>query len=139
MILQNRHAIRGQCTRERCEYVFLGPSIPRTLIPSSRPPSTGVIEHDLPALRSLAPHERKDAVVFLCFALLRTFEMEASRDHGELWFAARSRKQAHLDIFERERAHLLAVGVVPLIALQDLFVSLAYVGADEGGFRRMLV
>src|SRR3954453_11285817 len=102
-------------------------------------PSTGVIEHDLPALLSLPPQQRKDAVVFLCFALLRALQVEAAGHDGELRFAARPGKHTHLDMLERERAHLFAGGVVLLVTLQDLFVAFANTLPNEGCLRRLLV
>ena len=42
------------------------------------PRSACVVEDDLPALRAFAPHERKDAVVFLGFTVGRALQVEGA-------------------------------------------------------------
>src|SRR5260370_23910151 len=48
----------------------------------------GVIEENLPALGSLAPHQREDAVVLFCLALFAPLQVETTGDDGEFRFAA---------------------------------------------------
>src|SRR6266568_6921002 len=98
-----------------------------------------MVEDDLPAFGALAPDERKDAVILLCFAFFGALEMKLSGDYGELGLAARAGKQANGEVVERQRTHLFAVAVSHLISLTDGLKSLAQSEADEGGVGRVFV
>src|SRR5262249_5235814 len=71
----------------------------------------GVIEDDLPALRPLAPDQRKDAVIFRRCSMCSAVEMELARHQCDISFAAPRAQQPNVDIAEGKFAHLIAARV----------------------------
>jgi len=47
-----------------------------------------MVENDFPSMRSFAPHEREDAVVFGGFAVFGAVQVELAGDEGDLGFTA---------------------------------------------------
>src|SRR3569833_2314761 len=101
--------------------------------------SACVVKNDLPALRALAPNERKDAIVLGCFAVGGPREVELSGHEGNLGSAALGGKQPDVNLRKGQRSHLLARSVALLVALKNRLVSLSELLPDESGVGRVFI
>src|SRR5580692_679244 len=90
-----------------------------------------VVQQNLPASRSFAPDKRENAIVLLRISLGGAFEMELAGHYSEFDFTAGVGQQAHIEVREGERAHLLGCRVGLLVPLEDGTISLPQCGTDE--------